>query len=54
MSLDDLPPPERNNDPADEESFAGQLGLTFGGFAWIALFAAIAGLMLWGVMHWLG
>jgi hypothetical protein len=55
MSLDDLPPSKKSdNVSADEQTFAGQLGLTFAGFAWIAIFAAFAGLILWGVMHWLG
>src|SRR6185295_754110 len=54
MDQDDLPPPKRDNDPADEQTFAGALGLTFAGFAWVAIFAVLAGLMLWGVIRWLG
>jgi hypothetical protein len=54
MSLDDLPPLKSDDGPAQDETFAGQLGLTFAGFVWVALFAVIAGLMLWGVVLWLG
>ena len=53
MDQDDLPPPKQPNDSLDDTSFAGGIGVSFAGFAWVAVFAAIAGLMLWGVMHWL-
>lgn len=53
MDEDDLPP-KPANDPTDDTSFGGALGMTFVGAAWVAVFAAIAGAMLWAVIHWLG
>lgn len=52
MNPDDLPP-EPANDEIDDTSFAGGLGVSFAGLFWITLFAAVGGLMLWGLMHWL-
>jgi hypothetical protein len=49
MDEDDLPPKPAE----DDEGFSGQLGWTFAGFAWVALFATIAGFILYGVMRWL-
>ena len=53
MGPDDLPPKPDSGQP-DEQTFAGALGMTFAGFVWVAIFATIAGLMLWGVVRWLG
>jgi hypothetical protein len=50
MDQDDLPPAKDTSEP---ETFGSALGLTFAGAMWVALFAVIAGLMLYGVMHWL-
>lgn len=52
MNQDDLPP-KPANDTLDDTSFAGGLGVAFAGLMWIAIFAAIGGLILWGAMHWL-
>ncbi|HUO89247.1 MAG TPA: hypothetical protein VMU08_08730 [Rhizomicrobium sp.] len=50
MSLDDLPPqPEK---PSDAGTFAGALGGTVGAFLFIAFFLAIAGVVLYFVVHW--
>lgn len=51
MDIDDLPPPQQPMD-SDDESFTGQLGLTFAGLVWVAIFATIAGAVLWAVIHW--
>jgi hypothetical protein len=51
MNEDDLPP-KPANDSADDTSFSGALGMTFAGAAWVAVFAAIAGVFLWAVIHW--
>jgi hypothetical protein len=51
MNEDDLPP-KPANDSADDTSFSGALGMTFAGAAWVAVFAAIAGVFLWAVVHW--
>jgi hypothetical protein len=53
MDQDDLPP-KPANDSKDDTSFGGALGMTFAGAAWVAVFATIAGLALWAVIHWLG
>ena len=53
MDQDDLPPTPAN-DGEDDESLGGVLGLTFAGLAWVAVFAAIAGAILWAVIRWLG
>jgi hypothetical protein len=50
MDEDDLPP--RREPAADEDSFAGALGLTFTGLLWVAAFAAVAGLGLYAFVHW--
>jgi hypothetical protein len=50
MDQDDVPP-KQGSEPSDDETFAGALGRTFAGVAWVAVFAVIAGLMLWGVVH---
>jgi len=52
MDQDDLPP-RPADEGLDDTSFAGGLGASFAGVAWIAIFAVIAGLILWGAMHWL-
>ncbi|HXC57045.1 MAG TPA: hypothetical protein VNU97_17225 [Rhizomicrobium sp.] len=50
MDEDDLPPPK----PAEsEDSFSGELGRTFAGFVWVAVFVAIAGAVLFAAMRWL-
>jgi hypothetical protein len=54
MDEDDLPPPKPANDPKDDTSFGGALGWTFAGAAWVAIFAAVAGLFLWAVIRWFG
>ncbi len=41
---DDLTPPSPRNEGT---SFAAELGRTFGGFAMIAVFIAVAGVLLW-------
>lgn len=52
MDYDDLLQPKGVPESA-ESSFGGALGATITGFAWVAVFAAIAALMLWVVVHWL-
>ncbi len=49
MDQDDLPPKRR---APNNESFAGQLGLTFTGLMWVAVFALIAGVFLYAFVHW--
>jgi hypothetical protein len=49
MDTDDLPPAPREND----NGFAGELGRTVASFTWIAVFIAIAGVVLWLVTRWL-
>lgn len=49
MDSDDLPPRERS----DDRGFAGELGQTMGGFAVIAVFIAVAGILLWLATRWL-
>jgi hypothetical protein len=52
MDQDDLPPqPEK---PSDSSTLGGTLGQTFGGFVFIALFLAIAGVVLYFVVRWFG
>ncbi|MEJ1968723.1 MAG: hypothetical protein WDN03_08875 [Rhizomicrobium sp.] len=51
MNKDDLPPPRRHSE--SDSSLGGQLGLIFTGLAWVAIFAAIGGGVLWMVIHWL-
>jgi len=53
MDQDDLPP-KPADEGIDDTSFAGGIGVTFAGLVWIGIFATIGGLILWGVMHWLG
>ncbi|MEJ1967614.1 MAG: hypothetical protein WDN03_03100 [Rhizomicrobium sp.] len=50
--MTDDEPPHRDV-PHDEDSFAGALGLTFAGVTLVAVFAVIAGLVLYAVIHWL-
>jgi hypothetical protein len=49
MDDDDLPPPPRRH---DQPAFSRALGFTVGQFAWIAIFIAIVGVILYGVVHW--
>ncbi|HEY4944422.1 MAG TPA: hypothetical protein VII56_23540 [Rhizomicrobium sp.] len=49
MDEDDLPPKPLDTDPG----FSGELGRTFAGFVWVALFLAIAGAVLYAVTRWL-
>jgi hypothetical protein len=51
MDRDDLPPPQQQME-SDDTTFSGQLGLTFAGLAWVAIFIAVAGAGLWAVIHW--
>lgn len=53
MDQDDVPP-QPANDPKEDTSFGGALGWTFAGAAWVAIFAAVAGLFLWAVIRWFG
>jgi hypothetical protein len=48
MDQDDLPP----QPPANDTGFSGALGQTVAGFAWIAVFLAIAGGVLYAVTRW--
>jgi hypothetical protein len=51
MDQDDLPP--RPSRPIENDSgFAGELGRTFAGFFWIALFMTVAGVIVYALMHW--
>jgi hypothetical protein len=50
MDQDDLPP--RPARPIDSDAgFTGELGRTFAGFFWVALFVAIAGGAVYALMH---
>lgn len=52
MNPDDLPPKPANDSADDDTSFSGALGMTFAGAAWVAVFAAVAGVVLWFLVHW--
>ena len=49
MDEDDLPPKPRDEDTG----FSGELGRTFSGFVWVAIFLAIAGVVLYAATRWL-
>ncbi|MBS0470243.1 MAG: hypothetical protein JSR60_04160 [Proteobacteria bacterium] len=48
MNEDDLPPRERS----DDRGFSGEFGQTMGGFALVAAFIAVAGVVLWIATRW--
>ena len=48
MDEDDLPPKPEQQDGG----FSGALGQTVAGAAWVAVFLAIAGGVLYAVTHW--
>jgi hypothetical protein len=50
MDEDDLPP---ENQPPPEPSAADSLGQSVGALLWIALFAAVVGLVAYAVMRWM-
>lgn len=48
MDEDDLPPQPTQTD----SGFSGELGRTFAGLVWVALFLGIAGAALFFIMRW--
>jgi hypothetical protein len=49
MDDDDLPPKPRDADTG----FTGELGRTFSGFVFVALFLAAAGAIVYAAIRWL-
>jgi hypothetical protein len=47
---DDLPP-RKGAAKADEDTFAGALGLTFTGLLWVAAFAVVGVVVLYALVH---
>jgi hypothetical protein len=50
MSQDDLPPPKGH---PEEQTFGASLGGLFGASIWIALIFAIAGALVYALIHWM-
>jgi hypothetical protein len=50
MDEDDVPPQPQQTDTG----FSGELGRTFAGVVWVALFLGIAGAALFLILRWTG